>query len=123
MNHRSTDIFAVVAITLVAAVLALLVPPDIALIRILTLPLVLVLPGYALTAALLPNRSLGVAERLMFSLGLSLAVVILGGLALNWTPFGLRAISWAVLLAGLTLPPRFFPPFPLPSPYISPPRC
>ncbi len=103
MNHRSTDIFAVVAITLVAAVLALLVPPDIALIRILTLPLVLVLPGYALTAALLPNRSLGVAERLMFSLGLSLVVVVLGGLVLNWTPFGLRASSWAVLLAGITL--------------------
>src|SRR5258708_13001180 len=101
MNHRSTDIFEVVAITLVAAVLALLVQPDIALIRILTLPLVLVLQGYALTAALLPNRSLGVAERLMFSLGISLAVVILGGLALNWTPFGLRASSWAVLLAGI----------------------
>lgn len=103
MNHRSIDIFAVIAITIVAAVLALLVPADIVLIRILTLPLVLVLPGYALTSALFPNRSLGVPERLVFSLGLSLAVVILGGLALNWTPFGLRASSWAVLLSGITL--------------------
>src|SRR5260370_40182737 len=104
MNHRSTDIFAVVAITLVAAVLALLVPPDIALIRILTLPLVLVLPGYALTAALLPNRSLGGEERLMFSLGLSLAAVVLGGLPLYWTPMGLLALSLEVLLALVTLP-------------------
>ncbi len=103
MNHRSVDIFAVIAFTIVAAVLALLVPADIVLIRILTLPLVLVLPGYALTSALFPNRSLGVPERLVFSLGLSLTIVILGGLALNWTPFGLRASSWAVLLAGITL--------------------
>lgn len=103
MKHRSTDIFAVVATTIVAAVLAVLVPPDIVLIRILTLPLVLLLPGYALVSALFPNHSLGVAERLVFSLGLSMAIVILGGLALNWTPFGLRASSWAVLLAGITL--------------------
>src|SRR5712692_8392038 len=103
MNHRSVDIFAVVAITLVAAVLALLVPPNIVPIRIVTLPLVLVLPGYALTSALFPNRSLGVAERLVFSLSLSLIIVILGGLALNWTPFGLRPGSWAVLLSGITL--------------------
>jgi uncharacterized membrane protein len=103
MNHRSVDLFAVVAITLVAAVLALLVPPGTVLIRILTLPLVLVLPGYALTAAMFPNRSIGVAERLVFSLGLSLAIVILGGLALNWTPFAFRTSSWAVLLAGITL--------------------
>jgi uncharacterized membrane protein len=103
MNHRSADIFAVIAITLVAAVLALLVPPDIVIVRILTLPLMLVLPGYALTSALFPNRSLGVPERLVFSLGLSLIIVILGGLLLNWTPFGLRASSWAVLLAGITL--------------------
>ncbi len=103
MKHRSMDLLAVVATTIVAAVLAVLVPPDIVLIRILTLPLVLLLPGYALVSALFPNRSLGVAERLMFSLGLSLPIVILGGLALNWTPFGLRASSWAVLLAGITL--------------------
>jgi uncharacterized membrane protein len=103
MNHRSVDIFAVVAITLVTAVLALLVPPDIVLIRIWTLPLVLLLPGYALVSALFPNRSLGVLERLVISLGLSLIIVIIGGLALNWTPFGLRASSWTVLLAGITL--------------------
>jgi len=103
MRLRSVDIFAVVAITLVAAVSALLVPPGVVLIRISALPLVLVLPGYALTCALFHNRSLGVAERLVYSLGLSLVVVILGGLVLNLTQFGLRASSWAVLLAGITL--------------------
>src|SRR5438067_5670942 len=103
MNHRSADIFVVAAITLVATVLALLVPPDIVFIRILTLPLVLVLPGYALTSALFPGRSLGVPERLVFSLSLSLAIAILGGLALNLTPWGLGTDSWAVLVASITL--------------------
>ena len=103
MKHRSVDILVVIAITLVAAVLALLVPPDIVLIRILTLPLVLVLPGHALTAAVFPKRTLGVPERLVFSLGLSLVIVIMGGLVLNLTPFGLRTSSWAVLLGGITL--------------------
>jgi uncharacterized membrane protein len=103
MNHRSVDILVVVAITLVAATLALLVSADIVLIRILTLPLVLVLPGYALTSALFPRRTLGVPEHLVFILSLSLVIVILGGLALNWTSFGLRASSWAVLLGGITL--------------------
>jgi uncharacterized membrane protein len=103
MNHKSADIFAVVAITLVVTILVLLVPPDIVLVRILTLPLVLALPGYALTSALFPERAFGVAEHLVFSLGLSLIIVILGGLALNWTPFGLRPSSWAVLLSSITL--------------------
>lgn len=103
MNHRSTDIFVVAALSLVAAVVALLVPPNIVPVRILTLPLVLVLPGYAMTAALFPRRELGVPERLVFILGLSLVIVILGGLMLNWTPFGLQASSWVVLLSVITL--------------------
>jgi uncharacterized membrane protein len=70
---------------------------------VLTLPLVLALPGYALTTAILPNRTLGFPERLAFSLGLSLAVGVLGGLALNLTPWGLQTNSWALLLSGFTI--------------------
>ena len=61
------------------------------------------LPGYALTASVFPRRSLGAVECLVFSLGLSLVIVVLGGLVLNWTPFGLRASSWSVLLGSITL--------------------
>src|SRR5258706_7550272 len=100
MNHRSMDLLAVVATTIVAAVLVLLVPPDVVLIRILTLPLVLLLPGYALVSALFPDHSLGVAERLVFSLGLSLADVIFGGASLNLTPVCFRASMWAATLFG-----------------------
>ena len=105
MKHRlvDRDILAVIILSVIAVVLAFIVPPDWVPIRILTLPLVFVLPGYALTSAAFPSLVRGVPEWLLFSLGLSLVIVVLGGLVLNWTPFGLRAGSWAVLLSGITL--------------------
>jgi uncharacterized membrane protein len=57
----------------------------------LGLAFVLFMPGYALIAALFPRRGdLGGIERLALSFGLSLAVVPLVGLALNYTPWGIR---------------------------------
>jgi len=67
------------------------------------LPLALVAPGYAITAAAFPQRSLGGAETLLFSLGLSLAITIAGGLVLNLTPWGLGTGSWVVFLGLTTL--------------------
>jgi uncharacterized membrane protein len=103
MNYRLITILLMIGLTIVAVALVFIVAPNNVFGRILTLPLVLVLPGYALTYALFTNRVLGVPERLVLSLGLSLVIVILGGLVLNWTPFGLRASSWAVLLSSITL--------------------
>ncbi len=57
--------------------------------NILGLPLVLFLPGYALIAALFPAKSdLDGIERTALSFGLSIAVVPLIGLGLNYTPWG-----------------------------------
>lgn len=57
---------------------------------VLGLPFVLFFPGYALVAALFPGRSdLGGVERLALSIGLSIAVVPLVGLILNYTPWGI----------------------------------
>lgn len=103
MNYKSVDILVIIVITIVAVALVFVVPPDSVPGRILTLPLVLVLPGYALMASVFPRRSLGAVECLVFSLGLSLVIVVLGGLVLNWTPFGLRASSWSLLLGSITL--------------------
>jgi uncharacterized membrane protein len=69
---------------------------------ILALPLVFVLPGYTLTEALFHKRTLNAADRLLFSLGLSLAVDVLSGFLLNVLPLGLQPVSWAVLLGLLT---------------------
>jgi uncharacterized membrane protein len=65
--------------------------------------LLLYLPGYALTTALFPAWRLDGPERLLFSLALSLAVVVLSGLILNWTPWGLQTITWVIWLGAITL--------------------
>jgi len=55
------------------------------------LAFVLACPGYTLVAALFPRASdLDWIERLALSFGLSIAVVPLIGLLLNFTPFGIR---------------------------------
>lgn len=71
---------------------------------VLGLPLVLFFPGYTLIAALFPKKShLGDIQRVALSFGLSLAVVPLIGLALNYTAWGIRLypilISLAIFIA------------------------
>lgn len=97
------DLLVVSIVALVAALLVFVMPSHVVFIRILTLPLVLILPGYALISALFPRHTFGVFEFFLFSLGVSLIMVILSGLVLNATPFGLRASSWSILLAIITL--------------------
>jgi uncharacterized membrane protein len=70
---------------------------------LIAVPLVLILPGYALTFALFGRNVLGGPERLLLSLGLSIALTILGGLLLNLTPWGLQENTWVLLLVGITL--------------------
>ena len=96
------DILIVIILSSIGILLAITVPANWLPLRILTLPLVFILPGYALTSALLPTQKFGI-ERFVLSLGLSLAAVIVGGLLLNLTPFGLQTDSWALLLGGITL--------------------
>jgi len=68
---------------------------------ILGLPFMLFFPGYALTAALFPRRNaLDSIERVALSFGLSIAVVPLIGLILNYTPWGIRLYP---ILISLTI--------------------
>lgn len=58
---------------------------------ILGIILVIFFPGYTLTSALFPKKKdLDGLERLAFSFGLSIAIVPLIGLILNYTPWGIR---------------------------------
>ena len=58
---------------------------------VLGLPVVLFFPGYTLLSALFPRReSLSGIERFALSFGISMAVVPLIGLILNYTPWGIR---------------------------------
>src|SRR5438067_8230566 len=95
----------IVTITLAAMnVIWALLPSRIPLVGIvLALPLVFVLPGYTLTEVLLRKRSFNTSNRLLFSIGLSLAIAILSGFILNLLPGGLQAISWALWLGLFTV--------------------
>jgi len=69
---------------------------------------VLFIPGYVAVEALFPKgRELDGIERLALSVGLSLALVPLVGLLLNYTPWGIRLdpimISLTILTIGLAL--------------------
>jgi len=61
---------------------------------ILGLPFILFIPGYTLIFALFPtkkmDKGIDIIERIALSFGLSIAVVPLIGLALNYTPWGIR---------------------------------
>ena len=71
--------------------------------NILGLPIVLFLPGYSLIAALFPAKSdLDSIERTALSFGLSIAVVPLIGLGLNYTPWGIRLLPILISLSVFT---------------------
>lgn len=65
---------------------------------------VLYLPGYGLLQLLFPKGSdLDSLERFALNIGLSLAVVPLIGLLLNFTPWGIRLVPIAVSLGIFTI--------------------
>ena len=79
-------------VLLLIAVIILL--PSTSLRIALGLPFLLFLPGYTLTAALYPKKEgIDAIERVALSFGLSIAVVPLIGLALNYTPWGITVES------------------------------
>ncbi|MGH2350824.1 MAG: DUF1616 domain-containing protein [Chloroflexota bacterium] len=100
--QRSIDLAVVAVLTVVAVALSLagIEHPARA---VVAAPLVLILPGYALCAAALPIGWLGRVERLVYSLGMSLVLAALGAFVLNWTPWGVQTVSWALLLGATTL--------------------
>jgi len=65
--------------------------------------LILFLPGYSLIETVYSKRELDELSRFALSIGLSLALVPLVGLALNYTPFGIRLLPITLSLAGLTV--------------------
>jgi uncharacterized membrane protein len=70
---------------------------------LLGLFLVLVCPGYALSAVLFPRTILRLSERILLTTGLSLAICVIGGFLLHMLPVGMDATSWQVLLVTTTL--------------------
>jgi uncharacterized membrane protein len=106
LKHFPKDLALVIHFTLLC-IPFVLIPPlnEISPIRIiLGLPLVLFLPGYALITTLFPREDdLDGIERIALSFGLSIAITPLLGLALNYTPFGIRLSPILIVLSVFTI--------------------
>lgn len=103
MRRNCADLLLVAALALAAAAATLLGVTHPAPRLLLGLPLALLLPGYALAAALFPQRTLPGADRALYTLALSLCASILSGFALNASPWPLAPASWAVTLAWVSM--------------------
>ena len=113
------DLVAVLAVVVLTVGAALLpVVRDTPLRVALGLPFVLFVPGYAFIAALFPERGsppskdadgdttaegIDGIERVALSFGTSIAIAPLIGLALNFTPWGIRLVPILVALGGFTV--------------------
>lgn len=70
---------------------------------ILAIPVVLFIPGYVLIAALFPRKDdIGIIERIVLSFGLSIVLIPLLGLLINFT-FGIKLVPILVVLYIYTM--------------------
>jgi uncharacterized membrane protein len=104
-QEKPWDLIVAIGYTAVmAAVLLVLNVGD-----LLAILLVLFVPGYVLVAALFPGAlvegkpEIDWIERIALSFGLSIAVVPLLGLLLNFTPFGIRFVPIVATIALFTV--------------------
>ncbi|HWA52688.1 MAG TPA: hypothetical protein VG816_00800 [Solirubrobacterales bacterium] len=95
------DLALVAALAFLAMVAALLSAP-VWLRAPLLVPLVLLLPGYAVAANLFAPKTVGIAERAVYAIVLSIAIAAVGGLLIQLV-LGLGREVWAIFLAGVTL--------------------
>ena len=99
--------WAVFSLAVLASIMVFFVPEDsfpLVYVRYLFgAVFVLFLPGYCLIKALFSSKELDNIERFALSVGLSLALVPLVGLLLNYTPWGIRTTPVTLGLLALTL--------------------
>jgi uncharacterized membrane protein len=121
LRHLPADLTGVVGVVILTNLAVLLPGVSDTPVRIVAgLVFVLFIPGYAFIAALFPEAGSGPTpddgtvsdtqadgidgiERVALSFGLSIALVPLVGLVLNFTPWGIRLLPILVSLSGLTL--------------------
>jgi len=109
--ERNLGLYVSLAASLVTVLVIYTIPSDFPLVVlrwVLGSVFVLLIPGYVTVEALFPKgRDLDGIERFALSVGLSLALVPLIGLLLNYTPWGIRldpiVVSLTVFTVGLTL--------------------
>ena len=89
-----------------AALTAYVIPPNSPFLGLrwaLGLLFVLFLPGYVALQALYPSAEFNLIYRLGLSVGVSIILDMISGLALNYTPWGIRLVPILLLLGTLTI--------------------
>lgn len=100
ITRRNVLLCAICAAVCAAAVL---IPAPTVIHVVFGVPLVLFLPGYALTSALFARRRIGSADVVLLSLAFSVSIAVIGTLILNWLTSDLTARTWTGLLLGETI--------------------
>ena len=104
MKFRLRNEFLLIDFLTILLILAISFFPIKALRIALGLPFILFFPGYTLIAALFPRKTdLDGIERVALSFGLSIAIVPLIGLILNYTPWGIRLYPILLSISGFIL--------------------
>lgn len=103
LNRKSFDLILVIIFCMLAMGLTVFDATPKPIKTVLALPLIFVLPGYAVTAALFMRAEFDRAKTLLFSLALSIVLTIWCGFVLNLTLWGIQAGSWAAILGNVTL--------------------
>jgi len=105
--ERNLWFYAAVAVSLLTMLVIYLLPEQFPLVAarwVLGSVFVLFIPGYVTVEALFPRgRDLDGIERFALSVGLSLALVPLIGLLLNYTPWGIRLTPIVISLSSFTV--------------------
>ncbi len=82
----------IISLFIIISLVGIYAPISIPFIRIIfAIPLALFIPGYLLMLVFFPKRKdIGEIERLILSIGMSVAIIPLIGLLLNFSPWGIR---------------------------------
>jgi len=100
MTIRIRDELILLNILAILLILIIVFFPSSILRVILGLPFILFFPGYTLIGALFPRKTgLDSIERVAWSFGLSIVIVPLIGLILNYTPWGIRLYPMLISVA------------------------
>ena len=98
-----SDSLAVLVVALLSAGLACWPTPLGVVNAVIAIPALLLAPGYAIVRLALPDSRCNSLERFVFAMGLSIAITILCGIILNWTPFGLSAVPFTWTVSAVTI--------------------
>src|SRR5229473_6559491 len=118
MRLKNLDLIAAILVVAINVGWTQLPHPPLVIGIILALPLIFILPGYTLTQTLFRERlpapdpssnlilrpslkigqPINAADHIILSLGLSMAIDVVVGFALNILPIGLQGLSWIISL-------------------------